>query len=674
MSKVPMKRIFICGMQEDRKAILDLLQRKGVVEISENTEEDEDCELKTADTMADRIESDRRASVGERALEILDAVAPDTDGGLFKSFEGASGIDIKEYESRAENADKYYETAQKLIEIDKKIAETKADIPKCETKIETLKPWLGFDLPLDYEGTKETAAFIGSVPDKRELAEIYEGITSALDENIGVDVSVITKSDDMTCIFVVCLKKDKEQVEEALKNISFSKAQLSKTVPAAEVRELENRIAEDNKFIEACTEDIKALATERDNLKFLEDYYRARSDKFEALGKVKQTKRTFFLEGYIPARFGSKLTELLEKRFDAVVKLEDPAKDEDVPVELQNGLLSDPMETVVESYSLPGSGEIDPSKITAVFYYIFFGLMLADVGYGLLMVAGTGIVLMKCKNIKPGMKKMMKLFLYCGIATIFWGAMFGSFFGDAVTVIATTFFNRPDIKFPVLWFEPVNEPMKELVFAFALGIVHIFTGLTIKLYQCIKDGAYKDAIYDVVFWYMFVGGGIVYLLTMPMITGMLGLSFNLGPTVATVSGALAVAGCIGVVLTGGRESKNWFKRILKGAYSAYGVSSYLSDVLSYSRLLALGLASGVISTVFNKMGSMMGATWYGALLFIAVFLVGHAMNLAINVLGSYVHTNRLQFVEFYGKFYDGGGRKFTPFRENTKYYKVKEDE
>ena len=173
---------------------------------------------------------------------------------------------------------------------------------------------------------------------------------------------------------------------------------------------------------------------------------------------------------------------------------------------------------------------------------------------------------------------------------------------------------------------------------------------------------------------MFVGGGIVYLLTMPMITGMLSLGFTFGPTVATVSGAMAIAGCIGVVLTGGRESRNWFKRILKGAYSAYGVSSYLSDVLSYSRLLALGLASGVISTVFNKMGSMLGATWYGVLLFIAVFLVGHAMNLAINVLGSYVHTNRLQFVEFYGKFYDGGGRKFTPFRENTKYYKVKEDD
>lgn len=674
MSKVPMKRIFICGMQEDKNSIIDLLQRKGVVEISENTEEDEDCDLKTDDTMADRIESDRKASVCERALEILENNAPDPEAGLFKSLEGAGSIDLKEYEDRALKNDDYYKTAEKLIALDKKIAEAKADIPKCETKIETLRPWLSFDLPLDFEGTKESAAFIGSVPDKKELSEIYEGLVSGLDDNVGVDVSIISSSDDMTCIFVVCLRKDKAQIEEALKNINFSKAQLSKTVPAQEVKNLEAQIAEDNKFIAACVEEVKAFSSERDDLKFLEDYYSARADKYDALGKLRQTRRTFFLEGYIPTRYAGAITELLQKRFDAIVKVEEPAEDEDVPVELKNGVLTDPMETIVESYSLPGNGEIDPSVITAVFYYIFFGLMLADVGYGLLMVAGTGIVLMKCKNIKPGMKKMMKLFFYCGIATMFWGAMFGSFFGDSVTVIATTFFNRPDIKFPVLWFEPINEPMKELVFAFALGIIHIFTGLTIKLYQCIKAKAYKDAVYDVIFWYMFVGGGIVYLLTMPMITGMLSLGFTLSPTVGTISGAAAIAGCIGVVLTGGRESKNWFKRILKGAYSAYGVSSYLSDVLSYSRLLALGLASSVISTVFNKMGSMLGATWYGALLFLAVFLVGHAMNLAINVLGSYVHTNRLQYVEFYGKFYDGGGRAFTPFKENTKYYKVKEDD
>ena len=172
---------------------------------------------------------------------------------------------------------------------------------------------------------------------------------------------------------------------------------------------------------------------------------------------------------------------------------------------------------------------------------------------------------------------------------------------------------------------------------------------------------------------MFVGGGIVYLLTMPMVTGMLGLSFTLGSAAASISAAIAIIGAIGVVLTGGRESKNWFKRLLKGAYSAYGITGYLSDILSYSRLLALGLATGVIAQVFNQMGSMLGATWYGALIFIIIFLIGHVLNIGINVLGAYVHTNRLQFVEFFGKFYDGGGRKFEPFSEHTKYFKIKED-
>ena len=249
----------------------------------------------------------------------------------------------------------------------------------------------------------------------------------------------------------------------------------------------------------------------------------------------------------------------------------------------------------------------------------------------------------------------------------------GSFFGDAVNVIATTFFNRPDIRLAPIWFEPVSLPMKMLVFAFLIGIIHLFTGLGIKFYTCVRNGSLKDGIYDAVFWYMLVGGGIVYLLTMSMFTDMLGLSFTLPAAAGTVAAVLAVIGLIGIVLTSGRESRSWFKRILKGLYGAYGVTSYLSDILSYSRLLALGLATSVISTVFNKMGSMVGGTIPGAIVFILVFLIGHSLNLAINALGAYVHTNRLQFVEFFGKFYEGGGRNFEPFAIHTKYYKVKED-
>lgn len=274
---------------------------------------------------------------------------------------------------------------------------------------------------------------------------------------------------------------------------------------------------------------------------------------------------------------------------------------------------------------------------------------------------------------EPGFRKTIKMFMFCGLSTAFWGFMFGSFFGDAVNVIATTFFNRPDIRLAPIWFEPVSLPMKMLVFAFLLGIIHLFTGLGVKLYSCIKNGQIMDGIYDAVFWYMLVGGGIVYLLTMSMFTEMLGLSFTLPASAGTAAAAVAFIGLLGIILTSGRESRNWFKRLLKGLYGAYGVTSYLSDILSYSRLLALGLATSVISTVFNKMGSMVGNSIPGIIVFILVFIIGHSLNLAINALGAYVHTNRLQFVEFFGKFYEGGGRKFEPFAIHTKYYRVKED-
>ena len=132
-------------------------------------------------------------------------------------------------------------------------------------------------------------------------------------------------------------------------------------------------------------------------------------------------------------------------------------------------------------------------------------------------------------------------------------------------------------------------------------------------------------------------------------------------------------GAVGIVLTSGRSSKSIGKRFLKGLYGLYGVSSYLSDILSYSRLLALGLATGVIASVFNQMGAMPGNNPLGVIIFIFAFVVGHTLNIGINVLGAYVHTNRLQFVEFFGKFFEGGGRKFAPFTTKTKYFKITEE-
>ncbi len=251
--------------------------------------------------------------------------------------------------------------------------------------------------------------------------------------------------------------------------------------------------------------------------------------------------------------------------------------------------------------------------------------------------------------------------------------MFSSYFGDIFDVVAKTFFGVTDLPIiPPLWFYPVEKPMLMLTFAFAIGIIHLLTGLGMKGYQLAKQKDYKGIIYDVVFWFILLIGGVINLLSMKMVTDVLSIEVNIPDKVVSVAGILAVISAVGIILTNGRESKNPFKRILKGLYSLYGISGYLSDVLSYSRLLALGLATGVIGTVINQMAAMTAGGILGPVFFIIIVIVGHALNLGINALGAYVHTNRLQYVEFFGKFYEGGGKVFKPFGINTKYYKIKE--
>ncbi|MDO4487705.1 MAG: V-type ATP synthase subunit I [Eubacteriales bacterium] len=675
MSKVPMKRIFIAGLKRERKLVLEALQRAGVVQIA--TENIKDDDLCTLNCISDKVTFDRDSNLAEQALEILSKYAPDESAGLLASLEGAKEIDLGEYEERIKNVEEPMKAAETILSLSKEIAENKAAIPRLENRLSALTPWMNLDIPLNFTGTEKTQVFIGSLKNEVDPDEIYkvlgEDLEEVRDENkVVIDVTVISKSKEMTCIMVTCLKSDAYLVENALKKVDFARAGLAGEIPAVEAEKTKAEIKACEQTIEDCIAKIKAYAPNRNDIKFAADYYQMRSAKYDVLSRLPQSENAFFIDGYVPTKYAEELKEKLTRRYKVEVELTDPGEDEDVPVMLQNNPFSDPMESVVESYSLPGKGEIDPSFIISLFYYIFFGLMLSDAGYGLLIVLGTGFALLKVKNMKPGMKKFLKLFFFSGISTTFWGFMFGSFFGDAVNVIATAFFNRPDIALRPIWFEPVSEPMRMLVFAFALGIVHLFTGLFIKGYMCLRDKDIKGFIYDVLFWAMFVGGGIVFLLTMEMITDMLGLSFRFGPTVAKAAAIAAGVGAVGIVLTGGRESKNIVKRLLKGAYSAYGVTSWLSDVLSYSRLLALGLATGVIAQVFNKMGSMLGATWYGILIFIVVFLIGHVLNLGINILGAYVHTNRLQFVEFFGKFYEGGGKEYQPFTEKTKYYNVTE--
>lgn len=670
MAVVPMKKLLICGMKKDRKPILELLQRQGEVEISSVLKED--GTFTKMDVSSAKAVFEKNRAAAEQALQVLERFAPE-EKGLLDAFEGREELSLAAYEENALKQEEGMETARRLLELEKRVAEEEGAIPKLVQQMDALEPWKNFDLPLDFKGTKQSAAFAGSMPGGTALEDMYRMMGEYAPQAQTVDISAVSQTKELSCFFVVCSKEEAGDVEDGLRKMNFVRPPLTSQVPSERRKELEREMARAKKAAEDAREAIKALAGERESLKFVMDYYAMRAEKYGVLGGLLQSRRVFFITGYVPENQAEPLKRALESRFDAFMETEEPGDEDDVPVLLHNNKFAEPVESVVESYSLPARGEMDPSGAVAMFYYVLFGLMLSDAAYGLIMVGGCLYCLKKLKNIEPGFRKTLKMFMYCGISTTFWGFMFGSFFGDAVNVIATTFFHRPDISLPPIWFEPVDLPMKMLVFAFALGILHLFTGLGIKFYSCIKAGSVKDGIYDAGFWYMLVGGAILYLLTMPMFTDMLGLTFVVPAPVGSVCGVLAIIGAVGIVLTSGRESKNWFKRILKGLYGVYGITSYLSDILSYSRLLALGLATSVISTVFNKMGSMVGDSIPGVIVFILVFLIGHSLNLAINALGAYVHTNRLQFVEFFGKFYEGGGRKFQPFAIHTKYFKVKED-
>lgn len=670
MAVMPMQRIGIYALKSRRKPILELIQRRGVVEI--HAEKAEDAVFRQTDTAPAKARFENNTSTLQAALEALDKLEPEKKS-LLAPLEGRTPIPLSRYEETAGAAGKTLRAASRVNALWKKCADDRAEILRLEAQIRMLEPWSRLDVSMRTTGTASTAAFIGSFPAEYTEEALKAEIARGAPEIDGVAVEVLSAGTQQTCAFLLCHASNGAKLEAFLRSIGFTyPADRSKKPPQARMQDLNARIEKLRAEIDGAEAEIRTYAALRGAMQYTIDYFSMRIEKYDVLGRLWQSPHVFVITGYIPAESAPALEKELTEKFEAYVELETPAEDEDVPVKLKNNAFAAPVEGVLESYSMPGRKEIDPSTLMAVFYYFLFGMMLSDAGYGLIMVIGCGIALAKFKNMEESLRKFLKMFLYCGISTVFWGAMFGSFFGDAVTVIGKTFFNV-DIAIPALWFMPLNEPMRLLLFSFLIGVIHLFAGLGAQFYQLARQGLWKDAIFDVVFWYMLVGGGILYLLSMQMFADMVSLGFTLPAAVGTAGAIAAGIGAVGIVLTAGRESRSPFKRLLKGLYGLYGVSSYLSDILSYSRLLALGLATGVIASVFNQMGAMLGNSPAGVAVFVFAFLVGHTLNLGINVLGAYVHTNRLQFVEFFGKFFEGGSRKFNPFSAKTKHFKITEE-
>ncbi len=673
MSVLQTQKIRICALKSSRKQILEELQRMGVVEIEERGKEDD--VFRKTDTSQARSRYERHARDAEDALKTLDTYAPEKKS-LFSSLEGKDAISTEQYYENVDERREILRHISRILSLNKTIAESEASRVRAEMTIESLTPWMSLDIPMDCQNTRTTSAMLGSLPGQWTLENILSEIAKAHPELEAYDLEVLGADQDQTCIFAVCRKEDMPVLEDALRVNGFMRRDFQiNLLPDAYAEELKKeaegyQIAENN-----AAEKIRAEAKWRDKIKFLADYYRMRADKYQVLGELLQSEHVFFINGYVPENKSQELKEKLEKEYTCDVTISEVKNKKKAPVLLKNNAFVSPTESVVESFGLPGPGEIDPTQIMAIFYYVFFGLMLSDAGYGLLMVLGCGFVLLKFRNMNDSTRKFLTMFFWCGVSTTIWGILFGGFFGDVVTVFSETFLNRT-VTIGALWLTPLEEPMKLLIYCFLFGLIHLFVGLGMKGYMDVQKKDYMDLFANVVCWYLLIAGLILLLLPTNIFASMYGSSIALPSAVSSLAIVMSVVGAAGILFFAEYRRKSIGKRLAMGAYDLYGISSWLSDLLSYSRLLALGLATGVIASVINTMAGMAGGMGgvIGFILFWLVFLVGHALNMAINMLGAYVHTNRLQYVEFFGKFYEGGGRPFRPFSASAnKYFKFKEE-
>lgn len=653
MAKLKMKKIELIALLTDSKKIIELLQRKGIVEICSNT--DDELFKTNVTSVVSSFEKFKVTAI--QALEILDRYAPEKKA-LADMLNGRTEVDKHDFGKGAMELETIMNSAREIVRCNRSIIDFENTISQLDVKCDTLREWTNLDVPLNFKGTASTSAFIGSVPFMISANEIEAKFPS------GCSAEVISSSKEQTNIFVMLSKDSEEEASEVLRSMSFIPISIKENMIPKELLRSYNMEKEKlEKSIEQLKKKIIQLAENRQKLKFAIDYLQMRKDKYEALNDLGFTEKTFVLTGYIPEKHTLSLQKEIESKFTALITYSEPENGEDVPVLLENSGFSAPVEGITKMYALPSEKDVDPTPVMSFFYYLFFGMMLSDAGYGLLMLIGTTIALKKFK-LETSMRKTLTMFRNCGISTIIWGALFGSWFGDIVQVVGREFFHK-EIGSIALWFQPLDDPIKLLLYSFALGILHLFLGVAVSFRMTWKEGKKLDAFLDTVPVYLTVLG------VAPLAAGIL---TNVPSALKTIGTYMMIAGVILLVLTSGRHSKSVFGKFFGGIYALYNTATgYLSDILSYSRLLALGLATGSIASVINLIGTMPENTAVKAVLLVIVFIVGHTANLAINLLGAYVHTDRLQFVELFSKFYTGGGREFAPLTTNTKYIKFKEE-
>ena len=649
MAILKMKKLRLMAVRSKKDELLRELIRHGCVEFSELEGEIQGSQL---ENLVSRESSDTATLKSQytslnHAIALLNTYAPKKEKMLSAKPELEDVVFLDD--TGLTGALRVAETIEGY---DSRIKRISAEESRQRSIIESLRPWLDLDLPLNTEGTERCGVLMGTISGKIPLDQVQAAIEAVDEES---ELFQINEDKRDRYVLLVAMREKIPAMQECLRGFAFSASNMSGMNGTAkecmlQARQQLNELAKEKA---GCVENIVAEAVRRDELKLAADRVSTKIALAEADEKLYGTESTVVMEGWIPEEREEELIKVFED-FGCAWETLTPEESEypEVPVKLKNNKLTNALNMVTDMYSLPAYGSLDPNPLMAPFFILFYGLMMADMGYGLLMIIAA---LVAMKKIKPrrGTLSFCQLLLYGGISTFVMGAVTGSFFGNALEQIGIILDLGEGWGVLPALFNPMTDSMMVLIGAMVLGLIHLNTGMVINFVKKVKRGQLADGIWEEgALWVTFIGAGLLAL----------GLGNIAGVPVVLVIGLL-------MVFYGGSRSAKGFGKLLSIFTTLYNTATgWFGDILSYSRIMALMLAGSVIATVFNTIGAIAN----NIVFFAVIFIIGHSLNFALNLLGCYVHDLRLQCLEYFGKFYEDGGRPFNPLEVKTKYYNVAE--
>ena len=653
MSVSNMQRLTVFAFREDADRIVNRLMNLRCVEVRTADPERGAVVFPYLNVDVELAELEQKISAINDALPVLAKYATRKKG-LARRVLRTN----REAFVRDGRADAAMETVRQTQEYKEKLHSIETERGRLEAEVESLAPWLGFDLPLDELSTAKTKTVLGAFSASIDVEAIGEVLAQA-----GAFGESVATEKTGTYFAITYLREQEQEVEQLLTKYGFLKTELppenatAKTVSEQSRKQIEELQTEFWK-----TEDLlRDLAEKKDDVEILSDITETAHTAAKLKQKLARTGHCVILDGWLPASMADRVSEALNA-YDCAFELEDPAPEDEPPVLLHNNRFAANFEWVIGMYSYPKYGTFDPTFIMSIFYFIIFGLMFADFGYGLLL-ATLCFVGIKVLNPRAPMRRMLMMFGFCGISSAIMGAIFGGWFGDLPTAIMTQVApNAVDSSVghffaSGIWFNPLDDPMTFLILSLGVGAAHLIAGMAIKFIILCKNGQALEALSTILpYWVLFAGLGLLVLNMTPQVTIPSGVTMG-----------VCIAGAVMILLFNGYGQKNPLQRLIKGLGGLYGLISYGSDLLSYSRILALGMVAGVIAKVINMITALGTKGPIGFLLMLVILVVGHGLNIAINILGTFVHAARLQYIEFFGKFYEDGGDPFTPALPTEEY-------